>query len=169
MCSWYRTCEGCSLLVLSCLFRFLPATVLLTPQSQSMPNPHFHLISLGLFLSTPSHCLCHFPPPSLLYNHCPLFCWKLQAYLKESASKAGSLKGTSVFNSCGLFDSLMCRRSHAQAASRLTVVFHSCMRSSTTDTTISQRTITPHWQNWGRTGFLSTYLTTCYIYQHLKH
>lgn len=144
MCSWYRACEGCSLQVPSC--HSLADTS--EPVLCQILTP---ILFLLVCFCPPHPIACAiFPSTSLLYNHCPLFCWKLQAYLKESASRAGSLKGTSVFNSCGLFDSLMCRRSHAQAASRLAVVFHSCMRSSTTDTTISQRTITPYWQNWGR-------------------
>lgn len=59
--------------------RFLPATVLLKPQGQ-LPNPPFHLISLGLFLS-PHPIVMPVPSPLILS-----FLQSLSPFLQETSS-----------------------------------------------------------------------------------
>lgn len=122
MYSCRRKCEGYSLQLLLHMPLFShPATacLLLTPQGQTLNRP-LRLLSPGLFFS--SHitllCQCHLSSSPLFSSHCPpfslfIFCCKLRAYLQQSAFRAGSVMGTSVFDWCRLFDSLMCRRGRA--------------------------------------------------------
>lgn len=83
-----------------------PATacLLLMPRGQTSNRPLRPLLSRALFFS--SHitllCQCHLSSSPLFSSHCPpfslfIFCWKLGAYLQRSASRAGSVMGTSVF------------------------------------------------------------------------
>lgn len=116
--------------------------------------------SWSVFVPT-SHCsacaaspILLSPPITLPLFHSPFSAENLQLINKSQPSRPGSIKGTSVFDSCHLFDSLMCGRSRAQTVSQLYV----CQHNST-----EPIIITPSWLNW--VGFLRT----CSADKHLKH
>ncbi len=98
----------------------------------TLPSIFFLLVCFCAHI--PLFCLVRLPSSSHL---CPLY---IVHFLQEtfglstrvSPPELAPWREQVFFDSCRLFDSLMCRRSRAQPESRLTVVFHSCMCASAT-------------------------------------
>lgn len=147
---------------------FLSATVslLLRPQGEKLsPSlPSFPFSYSGFVLHIPLLCLGHFLLFLLFFQSLSqflflIFCQKLPAYLRESAFRAGTVKGTSV-----LFFRFMLRVwfinvKKGQCTGGVTIrcgvsLMHKCQHQPSTS-------ITPYQLNKGRS--LSAYLTTLHL------